>query len=135
MNQTTSFRQRLTWIEANQSWRAYSSVPRDDCDKYGICGVNANCLINDNPICQCLRGFKPRSQEKWDLMDWSEGCVRNIPLTCKDKSTDGFIKFSGLKVPDTAHTWVNKSMNLKECKAKCLSNCSCMAYTNSDISG
>ncbi|XP_024021181.1 G-type lectin S-receptor-like serine/threonine-protein kinase At4g27290 [Morus notabilis] len=135
LNQTTSFRQRLTWIEADQTWRIYASVPRDDCDKYGVCGANANCMVNENPICQCLGGFKPKSQEKWNLMDWSEGCARNIPLNCLEKDKDGFIKFSGLKVPDTTHSWVNKSMNLKECRAKCLSNCSCMAYTNSDIRG
>ncbi|GMN68859.1 hypothetical protein TIFTF001_037910 [Ficus carica] len=125
MNQTTSTRQRLTWIESDQSWRdfvgaivltpirtplppllvlifhlvlmlglinpgltmgilwdlylgrwtesgltAFSSVPRDYCDKYGVCGANANCTINDNPICQCLIGFKPKSQEKWNLKDW-----------------------------------------------------------------
>ena len=135
MNQTTSLHLRLIWIEADKTWRTYSSLPRDECDKFGACGANANCMINDNPMCRCLRGFKPKSQEKWNSMDWSDGCVRNSPLSCEDKSTDGFIKFSGLKVPDTAHTWVNKSMNLKECRAKCLSNCSCTAYTNSDISG
>ncbi|WRX29328.1 Serine-threonine/tyrosine-protein kinase [Theobroma cacao] len=26
-------------------------------------------------------------------------------------------------------------MNLEECRAKCLQNCSCMAYTNLDIRG
>ncbi|XP_024028011.1 G-type lectin S-receptor-like serine/threonine-protein kinase At4g27290 [Morus notabilis] len=135
MNQTTSLRERIIYIEADQTWKLYSSVPRDDCDKYGVCGANANCIINNNPICQCLRGFKPKSQEKWNLMDWSEGCVRNNPLNCTKKNEDGFIKFSELKVPDTTHSWVNKSMNLEECRAKCLSNCSCTAYTNSDIRG
>ncbi|KAE8667302.1 S-locus lectin protein kinase family protein [Hibiscus syriacus] len=36
--------------------------------------------------------------------------------------------------PDTTNSWVNKTMNLKECREKCLRNCSCMAYTNLDIS-
>ncbi|GMN74123.1 hypothetical protein TIFTF001_052316, partial [Ficus carica] len=135
MNQTTSLRERLTWIEEVKVWRTYSSLPRDDCDKYGVCGANANCIINDNPICKCLKGFKPKSQEKWNSMDWSEGCVRSSPLNCLEKDKDGFIKFSGLKVPDTTRSWVNKSMNLKECRAKCLSDCSCTAYTNSDITG
>ncbi|XP_024027998.1 G-type lectin S-receptor-like serine/threonine-protein kinase At4g27290 [Morus notabilis] len=135
INQTTSLRQRLTWIEADQAWKPYSSFPRDDCDKYGACGANANCDINENPFCQCLRGFKPKSQEKWNLMDWSEGCARNNPLNCTVNDNDGFIKFWGLKVPDTTHSWVNKSMNTKECRAKCLSNCSCAAFTNTDITG
>ena len=135
MNETTSVRQRLTWIETEKSWRPYNSVPRDQCDNYGLCGANGNCIISQNPVCQCLEGFKPKSQENWNRMDWSEGCVRDSPLSCQEKEKDGFVKFSGLKLPDAQHTWVNKSMNLRECRAKCLSNCSCMAYTNSDIRG
>ncbi|GMN28879.1 hypothetical protein TIFTF001_041238 [Ficus carica] len=135
MNQTTSLRERLTWIEEVKVWRTYTSLPRDDCDKYGVCGANANCIINDNPICKCLNGFKPKSQEKWNSMDWSEGCVRSSPLNCLEKDKDGFITFSGLKVPDTTRSWVNRGMNLKECRAKCLRDCSCTAYTNSDIMG
>uniref|UniRef100_A0A2N9HWE4 Bulb-type lectin domain-containing protein n=1 Tax=Fagus sylvatica TaxID=28930 RepID=A0A2N9HWE4_FAGSY len=53
-----------------------------------------------------LEGFKPKSQQKWDSMDWSQGCVRNEPLNCQDKITHG---------------------------ERCLNNCTCMAYTNSDI--
>ncbi|GMN64975.1 hypothetical protein TIFTF001_034048 [Ficus carica] len=135
LNQTTSSRDRLIWIDAEQTWRTYSSLPRDECDKYAVCGANANCMINDNPICQCLKGFKPKSQEKWNSMDWSDGCVRNYPLNCTVKHEDGFIKFLSLKVPDTSHSWINKSMDLNECRVKCLSDCSCMAYTNTDIRG
>ncbi len=28
---------------------------------------------------------------------------------------------------------MNKNMRLKECRTECLNNCSCMAYSNSDI--
>ncbi|CAN6558005.1 unnamed protein product [Malus baccata var. baccata] len=135
MNQTTSTRDRLRWIEAEKTWKAYSTVPRDMCDHYGLCGANGNCLIGENPVCQCLKGFKPKSQERWNLTDWSLGCERKKPLSCQEKHKDGFIKFSGLKLPETTHSWVNKSINLKECRAKCLNNCSCMAYTSSDIRG
>ncbi|PON53003.1 Tyrosine-protein kinase [Parasponia andersonii] len=58
--------------------------------------------------------------------------VRNIPLSCQK---DGFLKFSGVKLPDTTNSWVNRDMNLKDCRAKCLSNCSCMAYSNTDNRG
>ncbi|XP_024028005.1 G-type lectin S-receptor-like serine/threonine-protein kinase At4g27290 isoform X2 [Morus notabilis] len=135
VNQTTSLRQRLTWIKADQAWKPYSNSPRDDCDKYRHCGANANCDMKENPICECLKGFKPTSPETWSLMDWSKGCVRNKPMSSLEKGKDGFIKFPGLKVPDTTHSWVNKSMNTKECRAKCLSSSSCMAYTNTDIRG
>ncbi|PON46980.1 S-locus glycoprotein [Trema orientale] len=133
MNQTARLRQRLVWIETERIWSPYNSIPRDQCDSYGLCGANSNCIMTGNPVCQCLQGFKPKSQEKWNSMDWSEGCVRNSPLSCPDSNKDGFMKFSDLKLPDAEHSWVNKSMNLEECRAKCLSNCSCMAYTNSDI--
>ncbi|CAN6691218.1 unnamed protein product [Malus baccata var. baccata] len=135
LNQTTRSRDRFTWIEADQTWRAYSSAPRDMCDHYGFCGANGNCIIGENPVCQCLKGFRPKSQEKWNLTDWSLGCVRKKPLSCQGRDKDGFLKFSGLKLPDTTLSWVNKTINLEECRAKCLNNCSCMAYTSSDIRG
>ncbi|XP_057959278.1 G-type lectin S-receptor-like serine/threonine-protein kinase At4g27290 [Malania oleifera] len=126
-------RQRFVWIEAIKTWKLYGSVPRDYCDRYGLCGAYGICIINESPVCMCLKGFRPNSEEQWNLMDWSSGCVRNTPLNCGNE--DGFAKFEGLKLPDTTHTWVNTSMNLKECKAKCLVSCSCMAYANSDIRG
>ena len=49
------------------------------------------------------------------------------------KDRDNFVKFRSLKLPDTSYTWVNTSMTLEECKAKCWENCSCTAYSNSDI--
>jgi hypothetical protein len=132
-NQTTSIFQSFTRKETAQSWNLYSSLPADRCDSYGVCGANGRCIITESPVCQCLKGFKPKSQQKWDSMDWSQGCVRNKPLNCQEIITHGFVKFPNLKLPETTYTWVNKSMNLKECREKCLSNCSCTAYTNSDI--
>lgn len=133
LNETTSTRQRYTWVESEMSWKVYSFVPRDYCDTYGLCGGNGVCIISESPVCQCLEGFKPKSTQRWNSMDWSQGCIRNEPLDCRRKQD--FIKFSGLKLPDTEYTWVNKSMNLRECRVACLKNCSCMAYTNSNISG
>ncbi|XP_062109352.1 G-type lectin S-receptor-like serine/threonine-protein kinase At4g27290 isoform X2 [Humulus lupulus] len=135
INQTTSVRQRWIWMEAEKYWKEYYKVPRDQCDYYGQCGANAECIISGNPICQCLKGFKPKSPQDWSSMDWSKGCERISPLMCQEKEKDGFMLFSGWKLPDAQNTWVNKSMNLRECRAKCLSNCSCTAYTNSDIRG
>ncbi|KAF3453569.1 hypothetical protein FNV43_RR04009 [Rhamnella rubrinervis] len=135
INETTSTRDRSVWIEAEQKWKQYSSVPGDYCDHYGLCGPNGICIISQSPVCECLLGFKPKSEKNWNNMDWTQGCERNLSLSCQDKHKDGFVKFVDLKLPDTTHTWVNKSMNLEECRGKCLNNCSCMAYTNSDIRG
>ncbi|KAJ4726192.1 S-receptor-like serine/threonine-protein kinase [Melia azedarach] len=130
MNQTEYVRQRFTWIEATQSWMLYATVPRDRCDNYGLCGAYGVCVISESPICQCLDGFKLKSEEN---TDWSQGCVRNKALNYS--RIDGFIKYDGLKLPDATHSWVNKSMNLKECREKCLGSSTCMAYTNSDVRG
>jgi hypothetical protein len=108
-------------------------VPKDNCDTYNLCGVYGNCIIGESPVCQCLEGFKPKSQETWNPDEWSKGCVRRTQLSCQDKDKIGFVKFVGLKLPDTTNSWVNGSMNLEECRVKCLNNCSCMAYSNSDI--
>ena len=135
LNPTTSTRQRLQWVEAQRAWSLFSSAPTDYCNNYGLCGPNGNCIISANPVCHCLQGFNPRSPENWNSLVWADGCVRNSPLTCENKEQHGFIKFAHMKVPDTTHTWVDRSMNLKECRAKCLRNCSCTAYSNTDISG
>ncbi|KAJ1430693.1 PAN/Apple domain [Sesbania bispinosa] len=84
-------------------------------------------------FCQCVEGFSPKSLQAWNSLDWSGGCLRIKPLTCNDENMDGFIKYSKLKVPDTTHTSLDEKIHLPECRTMCLSNCSCMAYANSDI--
>ncbi|KAL5736147.1 hypothetical protein ACOSP7_030615 [Xanthoceras sorbifolium] len=130
LNQTINLRQRFTWREATKSWSVFAAVPRDYCDNYALCGANGYCTISESPICQCFKGFKPKSPE---YTDFSQGCVRNKPLNYSKQ--DGFINFDGLKLPDTTHTWVNNSMDLEDCREKCLENSSCMAFTNSYING
>ncbi|KAH1127717.1 hypothetical protein GLYMA_06G261300v4 [Glycine max] len=92
-------------------------------------------MITETQVCQCLIGFSPKSPQALASSDWSQGCVRNTQLSCNDVDKDGFVKFEGLKVPDTTYTWVDESIGLEECRVKCLTNCSCMTYTNSDIRG
>ncbi|GKV45901.1 hypothetical protein SLEP1_g52928 [Rubroshorea leprosula] len=133
LNQTDYTRQRYTWSEETRTWKLLTFVPNEYCDKYGLCGTNGNCDSTQLPACQCLKGFKPKSPGGWSSGDWSQGCVRNKPLNCQ--AGDGFIQFGTLKLPDATHSWVNKTMSLKECRGKCLQNCSCMAYTSLDIRG
>ncbi|XP_022139507.1 G-type lectin S-receptor-like serine/threonine-protein kinase At4g27290 isoform X2 [Momordica charantia] len=131
LNQSMFRREAILWSEAEKNWKVYATMPRDYCDTYNVCGAYGSCNIEDMPSCQCLKGFRPRVLEKWNLMDYTEGCVRNKPLNCSDKV--GFAKFPGLKLPDTRLSWVNESMSLSECREKCLRNCSCMAFANTDI--
>ncbi|TXG67277.1 hypothetical protein EZV62_008552 [Acer yangbiense] len=130
MNKTRYSRERLIWSETTQNWNVYSYLPGDNCDNYGLCGAYGNCIITQSPNCQCLEGFKPKST---GYGNWSEGCVRNKALNYS--KLDGFIKFNHMKLPDATNSWVNKSMNLEQCRVKCLENSSCMAYSNLDIRG
>ncbi|KAK9005029.1 hypothetical protein V6N11_042477 [Hibiscus sabdariffa] len=133
LNQTQSQLQICTWNQENQTWQQFIDLPIDYCDTYGRCGPNANCDSNKLPTCQCLTGFKPKWPQKWSSSDYSGGCVHSKPLNCQQG--DGFIRIANVNTPDTTNSWVNKTMNLKECRARCLGNCSCMAYTNLDVTG
>ncbi|KAJ1441979.1 putative serine/threonine-protein kinase [Sesbania bispinosa] len=134
LNDTNIF--HYVWDEGDHNLRIYIKLPKDYCDTYGLCGAYGNCRITQGDVCQCLKGFSPKSPQAWILTDWTQGCVRDEPLSsCNDTHKDGFIKFEGLKVPDTTHSWLDESMGLEECRDKCLNNCSCMAYANSNISG
>ena len=124
---------RFTWDVKRGEWIRYSTVQNDDCDSYALCGANGNCEIDQSPKCECLKGFRPKLQSNWNRSDWSKGCVRSTPLDCQ--KGDGFVRVSGVKLPDTRKSWFNESMNLKECAARCSRNCSCTAYVNSNISG
>ncbi|XP_027353707.1 G-type lectin S-receptor-like serine/threonine-protein kinase At4g27290 isoform X1 [Abrus precatorius] len=123
------------WMEDKQSLMPYETIPRYFCDVYGTCGANGICTITYSPVCVCLEGFVPKSPEEWGIMDWSRGCIRSKSLSCDNYDLHEFVKFVGLVVPDTSQTWMDENIDLAECRLKCLSNCSCTAYANSDIRG
>lgn len=75
--------QRLVLHPRSSEWVVMYSNPDDPCDSYGQCGVNDICKINKSPICQCLTGFAPKSQEKWKVLDASDGCMRRMSLGCQ----------------------------------------------------
>ncbi|XP_022753196.1 G-type lectin S-receptor-like serine/threonine-protein kinase At4g27290 isoform X3 [Durio zibethinus] len=133
LNQNTYQGQHYIWIEKARSWMMITYIPRDICDSYDRCGPYGICVSTEVPPCQCLKRFKPKSSQNLYTMDLNPGCERSKPLNCQ--KGDGFIKYFGLKVPDTANSWVNRSMSFKECRARCFQNCSCMAYTPTDIRG
>jgi hypothetical protein len=125
--------QRFNWVDRTHSWELFFTTQGDECENYALCGAYATCNINNSPVCACLEGFLPKSPKDWDLVDWSDGCVRMTPLECNDR--DGFLKRKGVKLPDTSSSWYNKSMTLKECEGICLKNCSCTAYASLDVRG
>ncbi|KAM3237548.1 G-type lectin S-receptor-like serine/threonine-protein kinase [Capsicum chacoense] len=123
--------QRSLWAENRQEWHVYLSSPADTCDNYGTCGAYGSCNNILTPVCSCLDKFVPKDPRNWAVTNWSGGCVRRKPLNCQ--KGDGFLKYSGIKLPDTQYSWFDASMTLHECKQTCLRNCSCMAYSDLDI--
>ncbi|CAN4122495.1 unnamed protein product [Withania somnifera] len=122
---------RSLWAENRQEWHVYLSSPADTCDNYGTCGPYGSCNNILTPVCSCLNKFVPKDPRSWAMTNWSSGCIRREPLNCQNG--DGFLKYSGIKLPDTQYSWFDVSMTLQECKQACLRNCSCMAYSNLDL--
>lgn len=131
MNQSGTV-QRFVWLEGTGEWSVYWYTPKTACDSYAPCGPYGTCDPNDSPICSCLPGFVPKSPQDWALRDGSGGCVRQTQLDCKNR-TDGFMTVSNVLLPDTVNVTVDMNMSLDECKAMCLMNCLCTAYSNADV--
>ncbi|KAF9672902.1 hypothetical protein SADUNF_Sadunf11G0092700 [Salix dunnii] len=125
--------ERLAWIDRLNNWIVYSSAVGDICDNYALCGAYGRCTIGNSPVCGCLNRFVPKKQTEWAREDWSSGCIPRTPLNCQNG--DGFIKYYSIKLPESKIWAINRSMTTEECRMKCLNNCSCMAYTNSDKRG
>nr|XP_043623399.1 G-type lectin S-receptor-like serine/threonine-protein kinase At4g27290 isoform X2 [Erigeron canadensis] len=122
------------WVEELKTWQLIFALPKDICDTYNICGAYGRCIVMSLQTCLCFdeKKFIPRDPKNWETTEWQGGCVRRTPLDCK---TDGFRRYSNVKLPNTQTSWFNMSMSLKECEAMCLKNCTCMAYANTDIRG
>ena len=123
--------QRLLLNEGSGEWGVMYTIPNNLCDVYAQCGANGICKISKRPICECLKGFVPKHQKEWEVLNWTGGCMRRLPLTCQKE--EGFLKLEGVKSPDLVQFWLNTSTSLEECESECLKNCSCTAYANSDI--
>ncbi|KAH7569055.1 hypothetical protein JRO89_XS06G0095400 [Xanthoceras sorbifolium] len=123
--------QRFTWNNRENRWIGFWSAPKEQCDYYSHCGANSNC----NPYrsgefeCTCLPGSEPKYPHEWYLRDGSGGCNWKHGMSPCQRG-EGFVKLARVKVPDTSVTHVDMSLNLRECENKCLSNCSCIAYTS-----
>ncbi|XP_020541043.1 G-type lectin S-receptor-like serine/threonine-protein kinase At4g27290 isoform X3 [Jatropha curcas] len=125
--------QHFSWNDRRSSWNLMFAVQGDRCDNYGLCGAYGICYIsNSTIICECMKGFEPKSPKDWEMLDWSDGCVPKNPHICINK---GFIKLSGMKLPDASEFLVNVSTSVEDCKESCLKNCSCVAYAKLDING
>ncbi|PRQ19871.1 putative protein kinase RLK-Pelle-DLSV family [Rosa chinensis] len=135
---------RTMFSESGKNWYLDWESWKSPCDNYGACGPFGVCTASDSPICKCLKGFIPKSNEEWSKRNWSGGCVRRTNLSCEtntndsvsSKGKDGFLKLERVKVPDF-HEYLNSVSldKLEDCKIQCLSNCSCLAYAYVDTIG
>nr|GMC50521.1 G-type lectin S-receptor-like serine/threonine-protein kinase At4g27290 [Ipomoea batatas] len=125
----------IVWEDQINQWMNYRRQPSDTCGNYDLCGGNGVCNIQEFRSCGCLDKFLPNDNAT-ATESLSRGCHRRTPLNCHNNgsSSDGFLKYSDIKLPDTKQSWYNESMSLQECKQVCLRNCSCMAYSTLNIS-
>ncbi|KAJ9153662.1 hypothetical protein P3X46_027080 [Hevea brasiliensis] len=123
--------QRFQWNERANDWVVIAAAQTDQCNNYAFCGAYASCELNNSPVCLCLDGFMPKSPRDWNMLLWSDGCVPRTPLDCVNG--DGFLKHTGIKLPDTSSSWYDEKIDLKQCHNLCLRNCSCSAYANLDM--
>ncbi|TMX04647.1 hypothetical protein EJD97_006173 [Solanum chilense] len=106
--------QHLKWVEWTKRWHIYYNLPADYCDTHSLCGAYGSCGVDSSPVCGCLEMFVPKYPQQWGKGDWTKGCVRRTPLDCNRKHV--FIKYPGVKLPDTKHSQYNKTMTLEGCK-------------------
>ncbi|KAH6821084.1 S-locus lectin protein kinase family protein [Perilla frutescens var. hirtella] len=100
------------------------------CETSGKCGAYGVCSPGGSPICSCLRGFDPLNNLEWSSENWTQGCVRRVPLSCDEGNNDGFVKLQAMMMSVTDRWYGPESM----CEAQCLSNCSCLAYSFAESS-
>ncbi|XP_052875514.1 G-type lectin S-receptor-like serine/threonine-protein kinase At1g11330 [Gossypium arboreum] len=123
------------WDAGKGDWINRYSTSQTESSVYGQWGALGICDLTKQPICSCLKGFKPRNIEEWSRGNWSRGCFRTTLLQCqRDKNNgseagqgddDGFLKLKTMKVPVFPN---RSSINNGECKDQCMKNCSCVAY-------
>ncbi|GLT56067.1 hypothetical protein SLA2020_291400 [Shorea laevis] len=110
-------------------WYSKATGPNNTCEVYGTCGPFGICKISKFPVCSCLEGFVPKSDEEWNKNNWTGGCVRRTELSClawtnleasQGEETDKFWKMNGIKLPDKSKYQEVNDVN--ECGQWCLNN-------------
>lgn len=61
----------VEWDEGTQEWNTRWNTLDSLCDIYGTCGPFGVCNRNKSPICKCLKGFVPKSNEEWGKGNWT----------------------------------------------------------------
>ena len=121
-----------SWDDSSEKWELLSSTKNNNCSVYGWCGPFGSCdNISLPTVCNCLKGFRPKYQQEWETGNWSGGCVREMNLDCGTK--DEFRMLKRTKLPDISISL--GTISAEACASECLSNCSCTAYSYTNVSG
>ncbi|XP_056865735.1 S-locus-specific glycoprotein-like [Raphanus sativus] len=125
---------QFSWSPTTSEKTLLWQRPRDRCDYYGkICGSNSVCSfekMHEIPSCTCFKGFKPRYWWGWSSKEMKEGCQRISRLNC---TGNGFQVLKNVKLPDTKDADVERSIGPKECRQRCIKDCSCTGFANVDL--
>ncbi|KAL4569796.1 hypothetical protein LXL04_025439 [Taraxacum kok-saghyz] len=77
---------QVTWLETEttKGWNTLWSQPRMQCEVYALCGAFGICTQSGSSLCNCLTGFKPKSEINILPVDYSEvvGGVGECRTTC-----------------------------------------------------
>ncbi|XP_038895963.1 receptor-like serine/threonine-protein kinase SD1-8 [Benincasa hispida] len=117
---------RYVWSDVEEEWHKEFTFDGAGCNDYDLCGNFGICSSVVTASCDCLYGFKPISTQ-----NFSNGCIRKDPEICK--AGDGFKVMSNVKWPDSTGDLVKMKLDIQDCKAECLKNCSCLAYGTVEI--
>ncbi|KAL4569798.1 hypothetical protein LXL04_025441 [Taraxacum kok-saghyz] len=119
--------QQLSWLETTKGWNTLWSQPRVECEVYALCGAFGICRQSGSSLCNCLTGFKPKSESDWNQSDFSDGCVRKTDLQCRGNTEkQDFLVITVKNLPLINSTLAVGSE--RECRSTCLNDCSCKAY-------
>ncbi|CAN1297400.1 G-type lectin S-receptor-like serine/threonine-protein kinase RKS1 [Linum perenne] len=125
----------VIWDEAGGMWKDSYAILHQKCNIYGHCGAYGKCDPGSSFLaeCACLPGYEPRSQSKVLLGDGTGGgCVRKRLESSVCGHGEGFVRVGNVKIPDTSEAvWVDQV----NCEQECRKNCSCSAYTSTNIVG
>ncbi|KAL8235821.1 hypothetical protein R6Q59_016902 [Mikania micrantha] len=122
---------QYTWSPQTEFWNMFWSQPENPCRVYGLCGnlgfCNSKLMVNP---CKCFDGFRPSDGAGWDAGDFSGGCVRDGDKNCRKDKFEGIgdVTFDEEQIESS-------SGSRNDCERRCLSNCSCIAFSHNQKTG
>ncbi|TYG85172.1 hypothetical protein ES288_A13G031800v1 [Gossypium darwinii] len=110
----------------DSKWEGTDLLPIDPCSypfacgNYGVCSKEGcSCPVDASE--NGTTYFKPINYTKPDLV-----CYAVSPISCESSIHQSFLKLQGYYFLEKY--LISETINLKECKAICLINCSCKAF-------